>query len=157
MMRQLTSGMAVIGLLALVGCSGSAPVDAKGVLMWEDGKPVAGASLRLVPKQSGMPEVVGTTGKDGDFTLSTLSGKAGAPPGEYTVIVSQMAGGGEVVGATDKMTPEQMAKAMMAFEEKAKTGFKSEIPIIYSDPGKTPLTLKIDGPNPKIELKLKKS
>ena len=160
MIRQIFGGLAAFGLIVLVGCSDSvATVEAKGLLTWDDGKPIAGASLRLVPKESGKPEVVGFSGKNGEFSLSIVGGKAGAPRGEYTVVVSQFGGGvGDAAGASDKASPEEMAKIMHGLQQKQKMAPpKGEVPAMYSDPEKSPLTLKIDGPNPKIELKLKKS
>jgi hypothetical protein len=159
MMRQLIGGLAGIGLIVLVGCTGGpTAVEAKGVLTWEDGKPIAGANIRLVPKEKGSTEVIGSTDKDGAFSLNTLAGKPGCPKGEYTVVVTQTEGGGEMPPmAGGQMTQEEMAKLMQAFKDKQKTAPKSEIPAMYGDAAKSPLTLKIDGANSKIELKLKKS
>jgi len=61
------------------------PVAAKGKVLLPGGKPLAGATVVLVPaKDPGMP-ARGTTGDDGSFVLTTQNEGDGALPGDYRI------------------------------------------------------------------------
>jgi hypothetical protein len=147
-------------LMALSGC-GDQSVPAKGTVTWEDGTPISGASIRLVPKEAGKPDAVGGSDKDGQFTLNT-QGKDGAPPGEYTAVVIKMPIKVEApAAAPGTESPEQgakdIAKSMKGYYDKNKKTPQNELPGIYSEPSTSPLKVNIVRGNPNIELKLKKS
>jgi hypothetical protein len=154
------AGIAMLGSIALVGCGGSeSTVEAKGTLTWDDGKPISGATIRLVPKVSGRREPLATSDKSGQFVFNTV-GKDGAPRGDYTVVVTQTGsdgGAGAAAMPAGPVSPEEMAKRSLKAKELQKKAPTSVIPPIYSDAQKSPLTLTISGPNPNIELKVKKS
>jgi len=54
------------------------------------GKPLAGASITLIPQDPDVPTTVRPTGRsrdDGTFSLGTYSTEDGAPVGDYKVLV----------------------------------------------------------------------
>ncbi len=152
----------LLSLAAFAGCNstpGTVPVE--GVLTWEDGKPISGASIRFVPNSGGR-EATGYTGKDGEFTLNTFSQGDGAIPGDYAVVVTKTAG----TTATSTMPqagsakPEEMAKLMKGFHDKAKAApptVVNPVPPIYGDAKTTPLKWRVETGGKKVELKLKHS
>jgi hypothetical protein len=158
--RLLTASVMSWALVVATGCSGgSASVEAKGKLTWDDGKPITGANVRFVPTEAGKPEAVGFTDANGDFALKT-QGKDGAAPGDYQVAVIKTATAATMPEAANAATtPEEAAAQMAKMMQQYKTAKKSasEVPDIYADPAKTPLTVKIEKSNQPIELKLKKS
>jgi hypothetical protein len=82
MIRRLFA-LTLLALAAVSGCAGRTPVDGTVTL---DGKPLAGAAIRLEPASG--PMAIGISGEGGKFTLNT-DGKPGAYPGEYTVFVQK--------------------------------------------------------------------
>jgi hypothetical protein len=95
MSRWFRAGAA--GLLAVAlaagGCRPSGmprTYPAGGKVVYAGGRPVKGGSIQLTSAADPSLRVVGTIGEDGRFTLSTVKDKdtaAGAPEGEYQVIV----------------------------------------------------------------------
>lgn len=81
-------------MITLLGCSRAKepweivyPVE--GVLNLA-GKPLAGASITLIPQDPDVPSTVRPTARsrdDGTFTLGTYSTEDGAPAGDYKVLV----------------------------------------------------------------------
>jgi hypothetical protein len=131
------------GLLLAAGCSKAKPLQ---VLVTLDSKPLAGASVTLHSDAVKADAPFGMTGPDGVASLNTLK-KMGVPPGTYKVIVSKSA----AVSTPDPKDMEAMKKMMMAGPG------KSELPEVYSDAKKTPLSLTVppDSSPAKIELKSK--
>jgi hypothetical protein len=152
-MRRFIGVMLCLGVL---GCGGLSTREAKGRLTWEDGSPIAAASVRFVPGDSSKPEAVGFTNSDGEFSLQTQN-QPGALPGDYTVVVVKSAGATAVTGESPT-DPKDLAKMMKAQADRSKTKPPvSEVPPVYGTVETTPLkNVKVDGSTP-IELKLKKS
>lgn len=150
-----------LGLLSLAGgCGGGPkPIAVSGVVRWEDGKPVVGASVRFVPASGGR-EATGFTGKEGDFVLATYSSGDGAMAGEYTVVITKTETyTPEAPLAPGKGSPEDLAKAMKAFALKGegqKKKLEDPVPAVYGDVKSSPIKQKIDSSTGKIEIKLKK-
>lgn len=93
---------AVIALsLLLAGCQGSEgkiklpkTVPASGTVTL-DGKPLEGAAVMFFSTgNSAGSDSMGSTDSAGKYSLSLVHGGSGAPPGNYKVIVSHMAGPG---------------------------------------------------------------
>jgi hypothetical protein len=151
------SGAAVVCFLLVLesGCSRTSsgrakPVAAAGSLAWEDGKPVAEASVVFVPDDPKGQSAAGLTGKDGSFTLTTFNQDDGAVPGDYKIVVTK--GAFKVGEPTKESNP---AKLMKEWLEKSKEEKKSEVPGIYGNPKTTPLKWRIEAGGEKIQLKLK--
>jgi hypothetical protein len=115
--------------LCLSGCGSPGPTlhPVSGSCTF-DGKPCEGATvvLQRVGGEAGTPVPSGTVTADGTFTVTTHPHGAGAPPGEYVVLVSWYPADGRSLGNP-----------------------KNKLPAKYEDPGKTPLpkvTIK-PGPN----------
>jgi len=148
-------------LAAAAGCTPSV-VPVEGVLTWDDGKPVAGANIRLVPT-SGAKEAVGYTDEQGAFKLTSVDG-AGALPGNYKVVVSKSANTGgsktEVIIKGGDKSGDDFTKAMKSQGEKlAKGGSQAPrvtdpVPDVYGSETSTPLQVAVDGR--KLELKISK-
>lgn len=84
-----------MGLLLALGCTKGADLppthSVKGKVVYTDGRPMSGGSIRFV---SSPPDplltVAGVIDNDGNFTLSTIKGKkkvAGAVEGRYRVTI----------------------------------------------------------------------
>lgn len=162
-LRSFHLGLFVLSAVTFLaaGCGGGTPstVPVKGTLVFEDGKPVAGASIRFVGA-AGSRDASGYTGKDGAFELSTFSTGDGAVPGEYTVVVTKVASTVDSTGTdTSKMSPDDMRKMF----EKSKLGavtpkkIEDPVPAVYGDPKSSPLKQKVDSSSTGITLKLKRN
>jgi len=140
--------------VTIFGCGSGVPrtVPVEGSLHWEDGKPIAEASVRFVPAAVGGKEAVGYTNKEGGFTLTSYSQNDGAIPGEYSVVVTKAAAAPIMPAPTD-----DPAKAMKAFYEKQKsqgtTTITDPVPTVYSDPKTTTLKFVVES-GKKADLKL---
>jgi hypothetical protein len=77
-------------LLASAGCGsgGPKPIPVTGTVT-RDGKAVEGATVTLLPQFQGQP-AMGTTDKDGKFTLKTHPLGDGALPGKHLVSVRKV-------------------------------------------------------------------
>jgi hypothetical protein len=83
-MKRIAPVMIVVGLVA--GCgSGPAPtVAVDGKVTFQDGKPLPGGFIFLIPTRRDGWEASGTIQPDGTFRLESL-GLDGAVPGDYKV------------------------------------------------------------------------
>jgi len=105
-----------VSSLVLTGCGGG-HVPVTGVVT-VDGKPVEGATVTFIT-EDGKQSASGQTDSSGNFSLSD-SGKPGARPGSYKVIVTKTKG---AAMPTEGADPNDMAKAMKKFaDEDAKAG-----------------------------------
>lgn len=157
--RLLTCGVFAVLLLGLVsGCGKSKLIKVSGVLTWEDGTPVDGATIVFMPKDSAKKQASGFTGKDGTFALTTFNSDDGAMEGEYKVVVTKSdtadTGPGGM-GANDHPDPEKMMKEAWQ-KHGGKKPTKSPIPEVYTKDNTTPLIATVSSSTGKIELKLKK-
>lgn len=141
---RVSSLAILLGLLHVAGCGPTRPTmyPVSGVVTL-DGKPLAGASVALVPIAEGML-AVGTTQPDGSFQMQTFENNDGARPGKYRVTVSlnrvtgvevtsdglsgQVAAGGPKV---EWVTPEKYSKPDTS-------GFTADV-----EPGMAPLKLDL--------------
>lgn len=159
-MRYATSIAVSLGLVILVGCGDGGHVPAKGVIKWEDGTPIAGADIRLIPKNKDKgEEATAFSDAQGQFSVAT-GVKDGARRGDYTVVVTKFSSGVDtekLVNPGEDAKPEDRIKAMQGMMKKGKGGpTKNELPAIYADGDKSPLSVTIPPPGDKIELTIKK-
>jgi hypothetical protein len=136
--------------LALSGCGGARPVKVSGTVTL-NGQPVEGAMVQFVPVKEGGRPATGTTGADGSFSLTTVENHDGAMPGEYKVVVIYNP---PVESAPGENTEQAMRAAMTAQAQQRRARPKYVIPLIYSDPTRTPLSQTVPTSGPvKIEIK----
>ncbi len=142
-----------------IGCSGNNKVvPVQGVLTWEDGTPVDGATVTFMPQAKDGRQAAGLTGKDGSFTL-TMGGRGeGAFAGDYKVVVVKAEETEEAVPPA--MPGSDPTKAMIEWQKKQKARAsqpnKRLIPLVYTSEKTTPLVQTVQPGNPRLELKLKK-
>ena len=112
-MFRVLSGF--IGLIVLVaaGCSSSAGLPqtypAGGSVVYKDGSPMKGGTVEFSTSSDPLLRVVGQVREDGSFTLNTIKDRtraAGAPEGEYQVIVQP-----PLVGEHKGVVPITMSKS----------------------------------------------
>jgi len=158
---RLTGALLFLPALAAAGCSsptgGTVPVN--GAVLFEDGKPCAGASIRFVPTSGGR-EASGYTGSDGTFSLNTFSQGDGAIPGEYAVVITKLGATPPVANAPPAgASPEELAKAMVAATKKAGAApaVVDPVPPVYGDPKNTPLKWKVEPGDKKVDLKIRRT
>lgn len=82
-------------LLGMTGCGGAVAKEAlpKTVpvsgLVTMNGKPLVSATVTFVPQgETKGVECVGFTDESGKYTLKQVRGAAGAPPGDYRVVIN---------------------------------------------------------------------
>lgn len=145
--RFLVSGLL---LAAFSGCGGgetpSKPlpttVPATGTVLL-DGKPLSLATVLFVPSGATKGiECVGYTDENGKFSLEQLRGAAGAPPGEYRVVVSRYLKNGQPV----KLGPEEFP---------ANVGAVESMPLKYSSPTESILVATVPPSGGEIPVELK--
>jgi hypothetical protein len=126
--RQL--GQAAVASLAVLASScGGGPVlhPVRGTVLYED-KPAEGATVVFHPVggQPDAPKPSGIVGKDGSFALRTHPHGAGAPEGEYVVLVTWY----EPPAAAKKEgrdPPEPKSKLSELYADAAKSGLKATV------------------------------
>jgi hypothetical protein len=159
MRRQIVASCALLAMLfATAGCgSGTRPLPVNGVITWEDGKPVPGATAVFVPKEKEGKTAGGLSDKDGKFELTTSNTGDGALPGEYTIVVSKTKPLGEG-GEPAEKDPGKLMKEVFA----KKGGVigkmpvaKSDIPGVYGNATSSPLKWKVESGNTNVKLTLK--
>ncbi len=87
-------GLIASFLFFVVGCTSSAGLPptypAGGSVAYKDGSPMKGGTVQFSTSSDPLLRVVGQVREDGTFTLNTIKDRAraaGAPEGEYQVIV----------------------------------------------------------------------
>ena len=159
-MKLLRLLACVLTVCLAAGCGSSAPatVAVSGLLKFEDGKPVSGASLRFVNTAGGR-EAVGNTGKDGAFNLSTFNTGDGAVVGEYTIVVTKIASSfdGGAVDNTAKKPEDMINMLKKGGIDGAPKKVEDPVPAVYSDVKTSPLKAKIDASTSSLNLVLKRS
>jgi hypothetical protein len=140
--------IAVVG--GLVGCGGSeAPkalpktVPAKGIVTL-DAKPLPDATLTFIPRggTKGI-ECYGSTNEKGEFSMKQLRGENGAPPGDYTVVVSRY------------LKPDGKAIALGSSEMPADVGAVESLSPRYSDPTSSTLSALVPAAGGEFKFELK--
>jgi hypothetical protein len=174
MSRMMLLAVVFCSLVALSGCGGPKLVPVEGVVLL-DGKPVEGATVTFI-SEDGKNSFSGSTDATGHFDLQSGE-KHGAFPGNYkvTVVKNTNKPGAETLSPEEgakmmKKESEEAHKADKAASKAAMSGLtdpkakmaamsgakigtaapvlKSELPILYANGTKTPLTAKVppDGP-----------
>lgn len=90
MRRLLTTFAAAVGFAGLVGCGETRPATypVAGVLQFDDGTPVPGATVTFRGTANGGPvEARGRVGDDGTFRLTTFADGDGVVAGDHRVTV----------------------------------------------------------------------
>jgi len=124
----------LLGLFVCAGCGAKRDSDlpptipVNGVVTYQ-GKPVPDASIMFYPSQGRKP-ATGKADASGKFQLSTFGSNDGVIAGEHKVTVN-------------------------AFEKTSEgVSMKSAIPVKYSNPSSTPLTLTVSESDDEIKLDL---
>ncbi|MCA9016817.1 MAG: carboxypeptidase regulatory-like domain-containing protein [Planctomycetaceae bacterium] len=140
-------------MLAMTGCGGggtneSLPqtVPVSGVVTL-NGKPLVSATVTFVPQGTTKGvECVGFTDESGKYTLKQVRGAAGAPPGDYRVVINHFV---KADGTPIKIDGS---------EAPANLGADEALPPIYSSFTDSTLTAKVSqaGGEFPFELKSKK-
>jgi len=118
-MKHYLSILLVI-LLCCFGCKGGGLpglVQCSGVVTL-DGKPLEGATVMLIPRDSSSSQrnAIGVTDAGGKFRMTTLKENDGVMPGTYTVTVTKFEKTGEVI-TLPEIDPE--TKQHITFEPSA--------------------------------------
>ncbi len=113
------------------------------VTVHQEGTPVAGAFVRLVPTDASMPWSCGaTTDSSGRAVIKTIGKFAGAPEGDYKVAISKLE------------MPAVAGSNMSNLNAPANPGQSDSFDLVdpkYSNPSTTPLETKVGKDNPKVE------
>lgn len=145
----------------LIGCGGSdrATVYPTSGTVLYDGKPMmGGGAISFIPISTQKGKTAGGTIKeDGTFVMSTYEEGDGSISGEFRVVVYQSTmQEPETVPDSDGTETgknfEPVTSEPIAIVDK-----KDQIPPLYSDPVKSPVTVKIepDGQNDSLRIELK--
>lgn len=145
----------IVFCLSMVGCSQSDQPQAyptSGVVYF-NGKPMqGGGAISFVPVVSQVGKMAG--GKirdDGTFTMSTYKDGDGSIAGKFRVMIMQ-----SVSKEPEMIVPDGGGEPVMASGPIETVAKSQQIPFIYGDPVKSPVTVDItaEGPNElKIDLK----
>lgn len=121
--------VAVLWLADCAGCGYRRPAltQATGTVTL-DGKPLAGASVNLVPERGGRPSV-GSTDSKGRFTLSTYGSRDGAARGPHRIVVT-------------KFVPRKPATESAGIDG-AEIEAVNVLPPVYADPATTPFSVDV--------------
>lgn len=125
----------------------------QGVLVWEDGTPIAGATITFMPMDPKGWNASGFTDVRGKFSLTTLQGQHGVLPGDYKIIVTKST---VIAGAGSAKAAEVTAIMKEVQKDRTAQKPKRRIPVLYADPQKTPLTWRVESGGPESVIKLKK-
>jgi hypothetical protein len=143
--------------VVIPGCGYRRPplAPAKAVVTLDD-KPVAGASVTLVPTVPGRP-AMGTSNADGKVVFSTYGSRDGAPPGTYKAVVVKLVPTKKAVKRLEKLREQQPAANDDGTEpmiEMQDDDFENLLPEKYAGIGTTDLAVTIDWTRREIPLKL---
>jgi hypothetical protein len=128
--------------IALCACASGCGYDKVQFKVTQDGEPVSGATVILVPADSSATlSASGFTNAEGICSISTL-GKSGAPRGSYKVLVTKVearAGGGPDQDPR-KLMEDQMPKDG---PHKPKQTDKGKLPAKYAEAATTPFSVTV--------------
>jgi hypothetical protein len=151
---KYSKALGALTLLAAFGCGQSNLVTVKGVVTL-DGKPVEGAFVKFVPKQTTgatSHEATAVTDASGNFSLGTLKDGDGAWRGVYKVCVQKImidpADQAKVPDLPAETDPKKADAATRAQVMRAMKYRKNIFPKEYMNANTTPLekTVPTDGP-----------
>jgi len=137
-------------LVLVSGCGGESqpelprtvPVSGKVVL---NGEPLASAAVQFLSiGNTAGSDGRGTTDESGTYQLKQVGGATGVPPGEYKVVVSQLAlaGGKPIQTGPDAPPPIEQ-------------GAMESLPAKYSSPVETTLTASVPAGGGTLDFELK--
>jgi hypothetical protein len=154
-MRSVGFGLLALALtVCALGCgSKGGTVRVEGVVKL-DGQPLADATVTYNPVGAGQPASA-STNEDGTFRLTT-AGTDGAYPGEYKVTVTKSTAAASGKPNVDKEDMGDFMNKKMKGGMRGRGGPKgqrSAVPIIYTNPNKTPLIQKVP-PEGKVTIEL---
>jgi hypothetical protein len=144
------AGVAAV-FVATVGCGdGRVTVyRVRGKVTFE-GKPMAGGgSISFVPLTNQAGKTAGgEIAADGSYELTTYSAGDGSMAGEFRVVISQVT----------EREPDMTKDGERPGKSITTVGKADQIPAIYSDPQKSPLTAKVEAKDPnEINFDLKRN
>ncbi len=150
MNRLIQLSLPLVGITFLVGfagCasdSGPATVSVKGTLTI-DGEPANNVTITFAPLDSSLPTASGPVSNGAFELFSGAQGKAGAVPGKYKVVLTQVANADEnpaymESGADPTSAPEQE----LAFPERYKAAGTSDKEVEVTS-GSNDITIEIPG------------
>ena len=145
MRLKVAFGIALAASLTVLGgCGGPRPVKVTGKVTL-NGEPVEGARVQFVPVLDTGKQANGSTGRDGQFELTTVENNDGAIPGDYKVVITYTT---PVETGPGESTEKVMKQAMDMQKQAAKKKPKYLIPNEYTSAATTPRTVKVptDGP-----------
>jgi hypothetical protein len=124
---------AALLVLVVAGCSKPALGPAVEGVVTFDGQPLANANVQLIPQGDTMGQTgFAKTDAAGKFTIRSADGKqAGAPPGDYKVVISK------------HVKPDGTDHVPKPDEDPMLASFKELLPAAYSDPEKTKLKANV--------------
>lgn len=148
---------AIIVSVVIPGCGYRRPAlaPAKAVVTLDD-KPVAGASVTLVPTVPGRP-AMGTSDAAGKVVFSTYGSRDGAPPGAYKAVVVKLVPTKKAAKRLEKLRARQPTESEDGSEpmiEMQDDDFENLLPEKYAGIGTTDLAVAIDWTRREIPLKL---
>lgn len=147
----------VVMLVAVAGCGYRRPgLLPTGALVTLDGKPVAGASVTLVPSKPGRP-AMGMSDDSGRVTFSTYGSRDGVPPGEYKAVVTKLVPTKKAKAKLEKLSPRPAAEGEEGAEpmtEMQDDDYENLLPARYAGIGTTDLSVTIDRATRRITLTL---
>ncbi len=123
---RLATAASLAVLLSSCGGDGPKLHPVSGKVLWDD-QPAEGATVVFHPVNAKADALrpSGVVGKDGTFTLSTYPYGAGAPEGEYVVLVTWFA---EPPAAKEgRDPPEPKSKLPEQYADAAQSGLKATV------------------------------
>jgi hypothetical protein len=140
--RTIAAWLILIGpaLFLGAGCSRSGVRKVNGQVLL-DGKAVAGADVRFVPKSDpSLGEFGGQTQEDGKFSCNVSDQGMTARPGKFVVVITRGTIPGMPATKTSPKTDEELREAMKG----TAPGLSNRgLPPQYADPKTTPFEVEI--------------
>ena len=128
-----SSILAALAACILAGCGGGSSAPAVQGVVTLDGKPLANATVQLIPQGQNMGQTgFGRTGADGKFNIASADGRQlGAAAGEYKVVISKHVrpDGSDYIAGPD--------------EDPGLAAYKELLPPVYSNTEQTKLKTTI--------------
>jgi hypothetical protein len=148
--RGVFSMAASLVVVTLLGCGRNDLVPVEGVVTLDD-EVVPGATVLFMPQGDPGRPASGYTDEEGVFRLTTFKPGDGALRGEYRVLVTKS----KALEAPPSFEPGDEEKIMAHYKAmKAQRRKKEQVPEIYGDGTKTPLSCTVPAGD-KVRLELR--
>jgi hypothetical protein len=139
--------------VALLGCgsgsntpAGMPPLFSTAITIVQEGVPLAGASVVLIPDDGSQDwYVVGATDASGVAEMMASSRWSGSPKGKYKVIVRKFESDPSQITPVPDDADEAARNAYDRAVSNERLNSYVLVEPVFSDPDKTPLTLTVDG------------